>query len=279
MSPVEAIREALHQAEAAVAAHEAVPMGDAWADQDQAAETAIDELGRLARPEVFTTEIHRFDQAVFSAFDLLERSLAETQSGYAAGVIDAHARSALTYPEFAAFLRSPMVMARVHAAVDATDMRQYGRRSSAAAALRELVEPVERAMASHLLAGDDNPAAVVLAEELPSLSARLAASRQAREEFARAEVERATAEHIVADEVTASAERDLRRELATFFSGRASRVFNLRSGYVLSGAGAAAIAAGESARDAIDQMFVSAPLAELEQLRVETEAAEAAGQR
>ncbi len=265
-----AIDATLNLARVALPAFEASPLGEPWAAFDAEAARAVADVKARAREALFPSEIRPVDPEVFAAFEFLEEDA--DLSSYVSHLADVHARAVSTYPELAAFVRSPAVLARVRRVAASLAQRQMRTSEDVG---RELVEALSKAVAGQLAGTEEfEPAATVLATDVPAMEARLDAARARHEQYARAEIERIEAEKAEADEALAAEERRLRDDLIQFFGARGSRPFSVGA-RIFSGLGIAAIAAGEAARDIVDQEFGSAPLDALRMLKLETEAAEA----
>lgn len=252
---------------------ERAPDGHAWSELDAHASAAIEALKGAARDALFPGQITPVDPAVIAAFEFIQS--AHPFQTFEALVVDVHARSLNAFPALAAFARSAMVRQRALAIVGMA--RHRGGAASNGAADEKALTSLESTIAGHLIGSDEHePAASLLAVDVPVLVARLAAARQRHEDFARSEAERLTAELQAAEKAIADAEASRRQELRQFFAARGSRVFNLSNGRAATGAALAHGADGGAVRDIIGDAFNLASISELDRLRLETEAAEAA---
>lgn len=254
---------------AAIPLLEAVPLGQPWAAADAEASRAIAEVTARARECMFPSEIRLVDPEVFAAFEFLEADTPAPE--YAGCLADVHARSLETFPELAAFIRSSAVGRRVQR-VGAALATRAGRRDDVG---ETYVIQLQRSIAPQLVGlAEFEPAATILAVDVPAMETRLDAARHRHEEHTRSEVERLEAERVAADEALAAVDRERRSALSSFFAARAARTFFV-NGQTFTGAGVAAIVRGEAARDVVQLELGSAPIDLIESLRAETEAAEA----
>lgn len=270
-NPEDLIEHGRHTTEAAVSLLENLPLGDASAPAEAMALASAAEIAGHARAKVFPAAIARVDPV---ALQVADRYL-DFANRAAEAVADVHQRSVESFPELAALVRTDIIMARVRADLE---------RRALASGYRADHESVNSGLATleATLAGqlrgrpEFEPAASVLADDVPAWRRRIQASRERREQFARAEVERLTADREAAAIAVQRAEIDRRNDHQAFFAARASRVFNLPNGVVAEGQAVAALVRGSMAYDVQGQCIAATlSLAAADQLRLETEAAEA----
>ena len=248
---------------------DSLALGESFAAADAHASAALSELKARARQDVFPPAIGPVAPAVLAAFDFLEGDA--DPSAYGDFLADVHALSLDSYPDLSALIRSVAVVRRLQNVARSRAVTAGRPADDVATAT---LDRFHRTIASHLEGRPEfEPAATMIAVDIPALEARLEAARARHEAHARSEVERLTREKAEADQAVADAERARRADVAAFFATRPS-TFNLR-GRLYSGAGLASIARGEAARDVVDQYLGTEPLEALERLRLETEAVEA----
>jgi len=254
-------------AEAAVAAFEALEIGQPYADQADAASAAVSVLTAAARAVLFPP-IASMTADVITAFTFYEELFERSRYGERAAAL--HAECLATQPDLATFLRAWPVCARVAAAAVAT-----GPAVSQDAVGDRAVEQYRQMIAAQLVGVDEfEPAATNIVTRAPSLQARIETCRARHQQHVAAELERMELERRIASEAIVNAEREQRAELAAYFSARLYLRFIVR-GEAVSGQALAAIVRGDGAYSDRGELF-KASLAELMVVRDRQVAADAA---
>lgn len=243
-------------AEAALEAAEGLAAGGAFAAPCDAAEAAIRALAAPARAVLFPP-FTRGTADLVASFNFV--SMTWERSQFAVRVVDLHARCLDVDPALAAFLRGGAVADRVRWFA-AEQSGRVGRQAADVAG--EAIDAYELGIARQLVGcAQCEPAATVLAADVPTQRARLATCRARHEAHARQEIARLDSEQRAAEAAIVEAERVEREELAQFFAGRAGLAHVVR-GTVISGTALASIARRSGGRDA-EGAYVTFKLSEL----------------
>jgi hypothetical protein len=257
------------EAERAVAAIEALALGELTADHVENAMDAVAEYSdpaflRLFKPFVLASADH------IAVFEFYEGGW--TRERYVECCADLHVSCFEADPALAEFLRSGPILERVQGA-GAAHASIVARPSVDLA--DEFRARYVRIVAAHLAGvAAYEPHATTLSVHAPALEARVAACRTRHDEYRRGELERLERERAAADEVLAADERARRAAVARFFAARHGQRFVVRD-RVYSGVGLSHAVQGIGVRDQESEEFSTLRLEELEVLLRRTEAAEA----
>jgi len=266
----QAFEERRTVAEAALAALEAVALGEAIDDASDRASEAIAEYSDLAYGRLFGGfMLWSADLAATYAF--AEQSW--TWPNYISAVAELHATLG---PELGKPLRSDLMLERIRS-LARSQAAVHGREPNEYATAEE--DRYVRLVACSLL---DHPehgaAATLLAQDAPALRARRAACLAKHAEHRAAELARVEREQREVDEARARLDQEHRNEVARFFMARMQQRFLFRGSLLLSGRTLADAVAGDRLiRDEVQGYTItpSPTLEELEALMARTLAAEA----
>jgi hypothetical protein len=224
----------LEAVERAVAAFEALALGDAFADAHEAAEVALLELRNPAIAALFA----RFVPAsadMIALFEFLEVGWA--RAAYVDRLADLHADCCAAEPKLAAFLRSGAIMDRV-ASMGAEQSVAIAK--PAAQVADEFTDRYVKLIAFQLSTGADadlyQPHASILSEHAPAFAVRIAACRARHDEHLAAERAQMEREQAEAAEAIAAEDRRRYAVVAEYFASRPGHRFLVRD-RVFSGAG------------------------------------------
>ena len=177
-------------AEQSVAAFEAVPMGEAWAEPGQEATAAVAAFRGQATNELFPPDVVPIGGDLIADLSLYTEALPAV--GYGPAVAALHASCLDAHPALAFVLRGSVVLGRVakFGSVQAVVLDR-----SVADMEIEAVEAFQHEVAGQLHArGDAEPWSETLAETVPDLEARIRQARRRHEDHAAAELARAEQE-------------------------------------------------------------------------------------